>query len=304
VVLTGSQAVAELDARTGQLLRTFLTEPVPGTREDGTPIEEHQAQGASSHTTCFACHGGAGRARPAVVGSRPYGLALTEGGDALLVNNTRSGTLARIELSSGQLASLTSLPPSGAAHEPTGLALLDGDVFVSLLPTLPSHEPAVVRRVGLADGEARSEVQTGSNAGALRADEARGEVYVSNFESNTLTRLGRDGQVLGTLTVGNGPLGSALAPDGTLYVANYYDNSLSRVDVDAEEVHTVPFTFQGQVRPNPTHLVLHGDTLWALSSGTSGHLVALDAHSLSARQSFPMEGLPFDLVVIPPPRTP
>jgi DNA-binding beta-propeller fold protein YncE len=300
VALTGSQAVAEVDLATGALLRTMLTAPLPLAREDGTPIAAHAREGAAAQTTCFACHGTrAGGARPAVVGSRPFGLALSADGSRLFVANIKGGALSRIRLSDGALEALLPLGPTGEAREPTALARLGDSLFVTLLPVLPSDAPAVVRRLS-ADGErVLGEVATGPNAGALRADPARGQVWVSNFETNTVTRLSAGGERLGVLEVGNGPLGALVADGGALLVANYYDNSLSRVDPEGGAVTTVPLALGDARFPNPTHLARAGGALYALSSGTSGHLLTLDPATLAVTRAVKVGGLPFDLLAAP-----
>ena len=302
VVLTGSQAVAELDARTGELVRTLPTERVPETRANGTRIEGHFTRDAFSKTSCFACHGQANdAAKPAIVGSRPFGAVLSEDGSRLFVTNQRTGTLARIALDTGTLEAVLPLAPTGAAKEPTAIARLGDSLYVTLLPVLPSTEPGVVRRLS-ADGErALSESSTGPNAGNLTADPKRGHLYVSHFETNAVSRLDAQGAVQARYTVGNGPFGHALAKDGSLYVANYYDHSLSRVDgASGEVLTTAPVDAAGRPLPNPTHLAPHGDTLYALSSGTQGHLLTLDPDTLQLRSSVDVAGLPFDLLLVSP----
>ena len=201
VVLVGSQAVAELDSPSGALLRTILTEPVPSARADGTTIQEHIDQGAFSATTCFACHhGGAGGAKTTVVGSRPFGIVLGPDEQTLYVTNIVSGNLSSIDLASGR-STVTHLAATGDAQQPTAIALLGDDLFVTVLPVLPSFSPAVVRRLDRTTLATRAEAPTGSNSNALLADALHDELYVSNFESNTLSRFDRELAVLGKITV-------------------------------------------------------------------------------------------------------
>ncbi|MCL6568141.1 MAG: hypothetical protein K6T35_04510, partial [Meiothermus silvanus] len=96
VVLVGSQAVAELDLTTLNLRRTFLTAAVPLRRDDGSVIQAHQDQDAFSHTTCYDCHGG-GSAKPAIVGTRPFGITLSPDGLKLIVSQIRGGDLAVLD---------------------------------------------------------------------------------------------------------------------------------------------------------------------------------------------------------------
>lgn len=202
--LVGSQAIAELDVASGDLLRTFLTEPVPERDEDDTVIQAHIDQDAFSKTSCFACHDGSGTAQPAVVGTRPIGLVLSAEGETLYVANIRSANLSVIDLSTGKLDRLLHLEPNGVAHEPTALALLGDQLFVSLLPTLPTlepHPPAVVRRLDLDTFTPLSDTSTGRNAAILLADDSRGRVYVSNVETDTLSLFDADACVFSVLLV-------------------------------------------------------------------------------------------------------
>jgi len=83
-------------------------------------------------------------------------------------------------------------------------------------------------------------------------------------------------------------------------VANYYDNSVSRVDPASGAVRSAALTHEGRPLPNPTHLAPHGDALYALSSGTQGHLLTLDPDTLQLRGSVDVAGLPFDLLLVSP----
>lgn len=305
VALTGSQAVAELDTRTGALLRTLRTEAVPETRADGTRIEGHFTQDAFAQPSCYACHG-RGRVKPAVVGARPFGLALSEDGRTLFVSHLRGAkagalpALVALDLASGQETARAPLAPAGAAVEPTALARLGDTLFVSILPVLPSAEPGVVRRL-----DARTlavlgpDTPVGPNAGTLVADAARGEVYASHFETNAVSTLAPDGSVRARTTVGNGPMGTEPGQDGLLWVANYYDHSLSRVELSTGAVVTQPLAHAGKPLPNPTHVRRHGTRLYALSGGTTGALMTLDPDTLALERVVPAAGLPFDLLVVP-----
>lgn len=302
VVLVGSQAVAEMDVATGSLLRTFLTEPVPGTRADGSVIQGHIDQGAFSHTSCFGCHHGRqGSASPAIVGTRPFGIALSADGARLFVTNTRTGTLAVIDVASGGIEQLVPLEAVGEAHEPTALARLGDSLFVSILPKLPSFAPAVVRQLDATYFTRRSESQMGPNAGVVLADAAHATVYVSNFETNTITRLGSRGEMLNTLTVGDGPLGLRVAGDRTLLSANYYNNSLSVIDLETRAVKTLPLALGEKRYSNPTHIALDasGRLAYVVSSGTQGHLLVYDLAATAFTRAVAIGGLPFDIVAVP-----
>lgn len=304
--LVGSQAVAELDAATGALLRTFLSEPLPAAREDGSLIEAHSRAEARAASSCFACHhGGADGARPAVVGARPFGLVLSEDGRQLYVSHIKSGALSVIELSSGRLAASVRLEPVGEAHEATGLARLDGELFVTLLPTLPTlepHPPGIVRRLSAATLRPLGDTETGRNTPILLADEARRQVYLSNAETNTVSRLDAEGRLVGAFTVGNSPYGQVLLDDRTLLVANFYDGSLSRVDLETSMVESRNLELGGVRYSNPTHLALaqDGEHVYLVSSTPEqGHLLVIDTSTLQVERALPMAGLGFDLVTVP-----
>ncbi|MGH8370120.1 MAG: YncE family protein, partial [Gammaproteobacteria bacterium] len=242
VTLVGSQAVAELDVATGKLLRSILTEPVPRTRFDGSVIRGHVREHAFTATTCFACHNGnQGAATPTVVGSRPFGMHLSDDGKTLFVTNINSGNLSVIDLASGKLLKLIALSPDGDARQPTAIARLGDSLFITLLPILPSSSPAVLRRLDASDPEASRHTDTllGSEAYFLLPDSGRHMVYVSNFETDTVTSLDADGRILHRFPVGMGPRGLLPLPDGKhVLVANYYDNSVSEIDLTDAEVQT------------------------------------------------------------------
>lgn len=71
---------------------------------------------------------------------------------------------------------------------------------------------------------------TGLYGASGNAFDARGNLYQSNFFSNTVSKIDRQGTVTDYATEGlAGPVGIAVAPDGTLYVCNCRGNTLSRV---------------------------------------------------------------------------
>ena len=301
VVLSGSQAVAELDAATGDVLRTMLTEPVPRARKDGSVIQGHVEQNAFTHQSCFDCHhGGQGGVKPAIVGSRPFGIALSEDGSTLYVANSKSGNVALLDVASGKIKKRLNLDPKGEALEPTALALLGNQLFVSILPVLPSYSPAVIRHIDTSDLHVVADTETGSNANTVYADMTRNQIYVSNFETNTISRLDAAGKLLDKLTVGPGPLG--VTPWGTdrLLVANYYDNSISWIVLDSGSVHTMATIYNKQRFVNPTHIVLSRDAkiAYVVSSGTKGHLLRLDLQTMKFIGMTPLGGLPFGIVAV------
>lgn len=303
VVLVGSQAVAELDTKSGELLRTFLTEPVPKVRADKSVIKAHITKSAFSHTTCYDCHhGGTGAAAPAIVGSRPFGIALSKDGKTLYVSNGQSGNLSVIDIATGALQKLVLLPANGAAREPTDIALLDDQLFITMRPLLPSSEKGVVRRLDAATLGMLSDTQTGSNAGVILADAKTHQIYVSNSETNTVSRFDAHGELLGPITVGTGPFGlRLLSNQNKMLVANYYDGSITLVNLIDNKAETISLSVNGKPYVNPTHIALDAGqrTAYIISSGTSGNLLTFDMASRQFTNATKLGSLPFAVVTVP-----
>ncbi|WP_157205896.1 YncE family protein [Calidithermus timidus] len=300
-VLVGSQAVAEIDLASLTLRRTFLTAPVPERRADGSLIAGHQEHNAFTHTSCFDCHGG-GSAQPAIVGTRPFGITLSEEGETLIVSQIRDASLALIARESGELERTLPLPPSAQAHEPVDVARLGDSLYVALRPTQPATTPAVIRRLEAKSLQEQSEAQTGSDPAMLLPDPERSRVLVSNFETNTLTAFGPSGKEA-VYTVNPGPLGMLLLPGGRLLSLNYYSNSLSLVDLDTAEVESLPLELGDRKYANPTHAALlpGGRQVYIVSSGTEGHLLLFDLQEKRVVRDIPIDGLSFDVLVVPKP---
>jgi DNA-binding beta-propeller fold protein YncE len=299
-VLVGSQAVAELDPRALELRRTFLTAPVPELRADGSVIDEHATQRASEHTTCFDCHRPGG-AKPPVVGERPVGIALSEDETRLYVSHIRGARLSVIDLQTGAIERSESLPPAQTAIEAADLVHLPGSLAVSLRPVQPSTDPGAVRFLDEQSFEVRAEFATGSDPAALLALPERGSVLVSHFDSNSVSELApaRDPR---RFVVTPGPLGSlALADPPRVLTLDYYSNAASLLDLDSGSVTELELELNGESYVNPTHAALspQGDVAYIVSSGTDGHLLVLDLKTRSLVSAIAIDGLSFDLVVIP-----
>lgn len=302
-VLTGSQAVAEIDIDSGAVVRTMLTDAVPETRADGSRIDAHFEQDAFSHTNCSACHrSGPGGVKPAIVGSRPFAISLAADGLSLFVTNTRSASVSQIDLASGKLIKRMAIPGQGNATQPSGLARLDNRLVTSVLAPQPSNEDAVLRTIDLGTGEILHEATTGTKANFVVADPHRQQFYVANFETNTISVHGLAGELRTKYTVGPGPQGMQLTPDGKqLVVANYYDNSMSLISLDRGEVTTFPLKRDTQTFANPSHLVLVNDGATALvaASGTKGHLLRINLKQQLIESTLPIGPLPFDIAAAP-----
>ena len=303
VVLTGSQAIAELNISTGDVLRTFLTEPVPKARDNKSVIKGHIDKDAFSHTTCYDCHrAGSGGPNPAIVGSQPFGAVISKDGKTLYVTNGRSGNLSVIDIATGTLNQLLPLPPSGTAREPTDIALLDDQMFITMRPPLPSTSPGAVRRLDVASLSVLSDTPTGANAGIILSDANSHQIYTSNFETNTISRFDAKGALLNSITVGAGPFGLRLLPESNqMIVANYYANSISLINLADNQTQTIPLAFNDKPYANPTHVALdaNGRTAYIVSSGTVGNLLTFDFKLQQVTSAVPIGSLPFDVMTVP-----
>jgi DNA-binding beta-propeller fold protein YncE len=302
VVLTGSQAVAEIDARNLTVRRTMLTAPVPETRADSSRIAAHFDRDAFAASSCFSCHNAKpSGAKPAIVGTRPFGIALSEDAAQLIVSQIRTGDLSVLNRDSGQLERTVTLPPTGAAREANDVTRLGSSLYVSLRPSQPATTNAVIRRLDASTLEPLGESLTGADPAAIVGDEVRGRVLVTNFESNTVSAFNANG-LQRTYTVAPGPLGALpLRDSSSVLVLNYYANSVSIVQLETGEVQTYPLEFAGRSFVNPTHAALTPDGRQALivSSGTEGFLLTLDLETRRVTRAVQLEGLVFDIAVIP-----
>jgi DNA-binding beta-propeller fold protein YncE len=299
-VLVGSQAVAEVDTAALGVTRNLLTAPVPATREDGSVIEEHLAENAFAQSSCFACHNPSG-VKPFVVGERPVGIALSEDESHLYISHIRGPRLSVIDLASGALETSFVLEPAGTAVEAADLARVGNVLAVALRPKQPSTDGGVVRFLDIDTFDVIREVPTGSDPASMLALPDRASVLVSNFETNTATEVPINGDPR-PFVVTPGPLGSSLlGGGGSTLTLDYYSNAASIVDLGTGRVDTFDLALRGRAFVNPTHaaLSLDGQEAYVVSSGTDGHLLALDLASRTVRAAFPIDGLSFDAVVIP-----
>jgi DNA-binding beta-propeller fold protein YncE len=296
--LVGSQAIAEIDVASASLRRTFLTAPVPERRLDGSVITAHADQHAFGATTCYGCHR-AGGAQPKYAGDRPFGLLLSPDGKRLFVSHLRAARLAVLDLDSGTVERTVFLPPAGAATEAVALARLDGELWVALRPPQPSTEPGALRRLDATTLETIAEVPTGADPGALLALPASGRVLVSNFESNTVTMHARGGEPA-RFEAAPGPLGLLALPAPKVLAIDYYSNAVSFLDLDAHTSETLPLVHGGVPYANPTNAALSSDgrRAWIVSSGTDGHLLAIDLASRAIVRDFAIDGLSFGVAVV------
>ncbi len=297
VVLVGSQAVAEVDVQRLLVSRTFLTAPVPERRSDGSLIQPHFEQDAFTKTSCFACHNPGG-ARPFIVGERPVGIAFSSDDSRLFVSHIRQGRLSEIDLGRAEVVRAVNLPPSGSASEAADVARVGSRLVVALRPRQPSTEASAVRWLDEATLEPLFEASTGSDpAFVLPWGEG---ALVSNFESDTLS-LHVPGSSPKSYTVTPGPLGLLAVGSGKVLSLNCYSNAVSWVDLASGQAEHHRLELGGRVFVNPTHAALSPDgrRAYIVSSGTEGHLVVFDLERRQVTQAIPIDGLSFDVVVVP-----
>lgn len=79
---------------------------------------------------------------------------------------------------------------------------------------------------------------TGFNGAHGLCFDASGNLYVTNRDGNTVSKIDPSGTIIATYTGFNHPLGIAIDQAGNLYVANDYSNSVSKVNASGVIVAT------------------------------------------------------------------
>ena len=295
-VLTGSQAIAEIDTKTLNVTRTILTSPVPSTRSDGSRIEGHFQTNAFSSTSCFACHSEAGGTKPFIVGQRPVGLSFSSNQQKLIVSQIRAPQVIIIDRKTGNLEQQISFTPTSL--EASDVAQVGDNIAVAVRSTQPSTQAGALRfynqKLELLEQQA-----TGSDPSfVLPLNDS--SVLVSNFESNSLTEFGL-GKTAIQHQVTPGPLGLRLLANNRVLSLNYYSNQVSILELDSGTVQSYPLEWQGQVFVNPTNAALSPDGKFAyiVSSGTDAHLLRFDLEQKKVVSVMTIDGLSFDVLVIP-----
>ncbi len=300
-LLVGSQAIAEIDIKSLEVTRTMLTAAVPKNRSDGSLIQGHIDRDAFSKTTCFACHNtSAEGVKPFVVGERPVGLTPSSDGSKLIVSHLRNSRLSVLDRSSGRLEQSVMLSPTGTASELSDVASLGQKLVVTMRSAQPSTTPGVVRWLNADTLEAVSEFATGSDPSFILAIPNRDSALVSNFESNTVTEFKADAAPV-SHEVTPGPLGTRHLPDGRILTLNYYSNSVSILDLVKNQSSTFKLELDNQEFVNPTNAALSpdGQVAYIVSSGTDAHLLVFDLQLQRVVKAIKIDGLSFDVVVIP-----
>ncbi len=297
-VLVGSQAIAELNTATFAVTKTMLTAPLPERRSDNSLITSHDSAVARAATSCFVCHNNtATSAQPRIVGERPFGLAFSDD-QHLLVSHLREGRLSEIDLSSGNPSRQVLLAKHGDAVEASDLTRVGNQFVVNMRPKQPSTSAGAVLWLDQ-NLNVTLEQATGADPGSVITLFGRNSALVSNFETNTITEHSQ--QSIKSFTVEPGPLGTLQLDSHTVLSLNYYNNSVSILDLNNSKVENIKLELGGKTFVNPTHAVLSPDHLFAyiISSGTEGNLLVFDLVQRKVTRAVAIDGLSFDLVVVP-----
>jgi DNA-binding beta-propeller fold protein YncE len=300
-VLVGSQAIAEIDINSLELTRTFLTAPVPATRDDGSLIQGHIDRDAFGKTSCFVCHNTEpGAAKPFIVGDRPVGMTLSSDGQRLIVSHIRGSRLSVLNRASGQLEQTKALAPAGDATELSDVARVGDKLAVTLRPAQPSSQAGALRWFKETTLETISQMPTGSDPSFILPLPDRESALVSNFETNTVSEY-KPGFAPISYQVTPGPLGSRRLADGRVLTLNYYSNSVSILEINTARVETYKLELNNQVFVNPTNAAISPDgrLAYIVSSGTDAHLLVFDLQEHRVTRAISIDGLSFDVTVIP-----
>jgi YVTN family beta-propeller protein len=146
------------------------------------------------------------------VGSEPSGIAIDPGNGDVYVTNWASDNASVINGSTNRVVGnfTVGTNPGGIAYDPN-----TGDLLVT------DEAAGLVAIIDPSSGTVTGHIHTGSPA-PIVYDPDNGLVYTSNLDGNNVTVInGTDNQAVGSITVGNGPLGLEVDPQhNTLYVAN------------------------------------------------------------------------------------
>ena len=92
---------------------------------------------------------------------------------------------------------------------------------------------------------------TGLYAASGNAFDARGNLFQANFSGDTVSKINRHGEVSTYVSEGlAGPVGIAIAPDGTLYVCNCRSNTIARVSPERQVTELANLTGELSGCPN------------------------------------------------------
>ncbi|MER6344915.1 NHL domain-containing thioredoxin family protein [Streptomyces sp. NPDC001595] len=228
--------------------------------------------------------------------SEPQGLALVEDGAAVVVADTVNHALRRLDLASGEVATLAGTgrqwmqgeAASGPAREvnlssPWDVAWWRGKVWIAMagVHQLWAYDPAA-GTVGVTAGTTNEGLVDGPGAEAWFAQPSglaatADRLWLADSETSALRWVDPDGAV--HTAVGTGlfdfghrdgaagqalfqhPLGVTALPDGSVAVADTYNHALRRYDPATGEVTTLATDLR-----EPSDAVLDGDDIVVVES--------------------------------------
>jgi uncharacterized repeat protein (TIGR02059 family) len=240
----------------------------------------------------------------AVVGTEPYGVAVSPDMKHAYITNSGSNTVSVIDIESNEI--ITTVPvgtgPRGAAANPQGTRVYvanENDNTITVINTsdysavstvnLPANSHPQGIAVSPGGGRLYS-ANTGSNSVSivntlnntvvktvygfslpfsLTPVGDGSYVYVTNEGSNTVSMLDtRKLQVDGTVYVGQNPRGIAATPDGRkLYVTNFSDNTVTVINA-AYQLNDVISTIDVGLGPVGVAVTPDGKQVYVVNSGS------------------------------------
>lgn len=143
--------------------------------------------------------------------------------DEIYVSNNEKGFVEIFRASTLERLATVDCGPS-----PRGLAINpQGDTLFVANAT----EPGSVTALDIRNRTAAASIPVGNAPVGLAYDPSTQRLYVTNSASNSVSVIDEDeDRVIGTIQVGQSPLGIALAGSGRIYVGNQQDDSVTVID--------------------------------------------------------------------------
>jgi peptide/nickel transport system substrate-binding protein len=129
-----------------------------------------------------------------------------------------------------------------------------------------SEEAGAVSRVDRASRTVTQQINVGTDPVALAV--GHGSVWVANSQDGTVTEItAASGHPSGLISVGDGPSGVAVAPDGTIWVADQLSGRLAQIDPARGAV-----VHRQTIGASPQAITLIGDTVYvAVQASAANH---------------------------------
>jgi YVTN family beta-propeller protein len=231
------------------------------------------------------------------VGQGPHELAVSTDGKYAFAANYGTGpapgsTISMIDIAAAKEVRRIDVSP---LRRPHGLWFTGGKLYFS------AEADKKIARYDPATDKIDWQFETGQNATHMVMLSQDGKtILTSNIASGTVSVIqpGGDGNWVQTVvTVGRGPEGIDIAPDGkTAWSAHSQDGGVSVIDLAAKKVvHTIDV---GTKRSNRIKLTADGK-LALISDLDAGELVVLDTVSRTVARRIPLGKMP-EGILIPP----